>query len=68
MTDVGVRHGLVCVVIANWVWDKLVVMSQALRIPSINHVMGHGLQYQVAGWTLLLCTKNCVKNLLPAVC
>jgi len=53
MPDVGVCHGLACVVIANWVWDKLVVMSEALHISSVGHVMDQAQQYQVVGWTLL---------------
>jgi len=58
MPDVGVRCGLACAVIAKWKWDKLTVMSEALRIPSINHVMNHTLLYQVAGWTLPYCVKH----------
>jgi len=43
---------------------KLAVISEALHIPSINHVMDYAPQYQVAGWTL----PHGTKNLLPAVC
>ena len=43
MCDVGAWCELACLVIANWVWDKLAVMSEALHIPSINDVMDHAL-------------------------
>jgi len=33
MHDVEIKGGLLCMVIAKWMRDKLVVMSEALRIP-----------------------------------
>ena len=64
MPVVGVQHGLECMVIAKWKWDKLVVMSEALHIPSIDHVMDHALHYHVAGWAPLHCVKNVTSSSL----
>ena len=41
MPDVGVWHGLACMSGDQWVWGKLVVMSEALRNPSFNQVLYH---------------------------
>ena len=58
MPDVGIKRGLAYVVITERMRDKLAVISEALHIPSINHVMDHALLYEAAGWTLLHCARN----------